>query len=144
MKESKQIFSLFPYYTKWIADFSTEIRPLKDTEIFPMSTSDIRTFEKPKKDLGDVTLMPIDEDQSFVEETDVSTVAIIAKPIQNWNPVAFFSRTLNKPQNIYLITEREAMSIVKAIKYCRISWEELTTCDCLSIRFFSEMENQEH
>ena len=61
--------------------------------------------------------MSIDEDQKFVVETDASNVAISATLNQNGKPVAFFSRTLNKPQKKYPIVEKEAMSIVEAIKY---------------------------
>ena len=67
--------------------------------------------------MGDVTLMSIDEDQKFVVETDASNVAISATLNQNGKPVAFFSRTLNKPQKKYTIVEKEAMPIVEAIKY---------------------------
>ena len=87
---------MFAYYAKWIANFSTKIRPLIDTEIFPSSDCAKRAFQKLKKDLGDVTLMSIDEDRSFVLETDASNVAISATLNQNGNPVAFFARTLNK------------------------------------------------
>ena len=40
-----------------------------------------------KIDLGDVTLMSIDEDQKFVVETDASNVAISATLNQNGKPV---------------------------------------------------------
>ena len=58
-KELKQVRGLFAYYAKWIADFSAKIRPLIDTEVFPLSTSARKAFETLKKDLGDVTLMSI-------------------------------------------------------------------------------------
>ena len=116
-KELKQVRGLFPYYAKWIADFSNKIIPLIDTEVFPLSTSARKAFETLIKDLGDVTLMAIDEDQNFVVETDASNVAISATLNQNGKPVAFFSRTLNKPQKNYPIVEKEAMSIVEAVKY---------------------------
>ena len=60
--------------------------------------------------------MSIDEDQKFVVQTDACNVAISATLNQNGKPVAFFSRTLNKPQKKYPIVEKEAMSIVEAIK----------------------------
>ena len=65
LKELKQIRGLFAYYAKWIADFSTKIRSLIDTKAFPLSTCAERAFETQKKDLRYVTLMSIDEDQSF-------------------------------------------------------------------------------
>ena len=79
LTELKQVRGLFAYHAKWIADFSTKIRPLIDTEIFPLSNCAKRAFETSTKDLGDVTLMSIDEGQSFVLETDASNVAISAK-----------------------------------------------------------------
>ena len=66
---------------------------------------------------GSLLTMSIDEDQKFVVKTDASNLAISATLNQNGKPVAFFSRTLNKPQKKYPIVEKEAMSIVEAIKY---------------------------
>ena len=60
-----------------------KIRPLIDTEVFPLSNCAKRAFEAQKKDLGDVNLMSIDEDQSFVLEMDASYVAFSATLIQN-------------------------------------------------------------
>ena len=60
--------------------------------------------------------MSIDEYQSFVLEMDGSNVAIWATLNQNGKLVAFFSITLNKPQNMYLMVEKDAMSTVEAIR----------------------------
>ena len=109
LKELKQVRGLFAYYAKWIANFSTKIHPLIGTEVFPLSNCAKRAFEKLKNNLGDVTLMSIDEGQSFVLETDASNVAISATLNQNAKPVAFFSRALNKPQKMYPTVEKEAM-----------------------------------
>ena len=54
----------------------------------------------------DVTSMFINEDQSFVLETDASNVAIPATLNQNGKPVLFFTRILNKPQKMYLTVEK--------------------------------------
>ena len=78
LKELKQVRGLFAYYAKWIANFSTKIRPLIDTEIIPLSDCAKRAFETLMGNLGDVTLMSIDEDRSFILETDASNVAISA------------------------------------------------------------------
>ena len=61
--------------------------------------------------------MSIDEDRSFVLETDASNVAISATLNHDGKPVAFFSRTLNKSQKMYPTVEKEAMSIVEAIRH---------------------------
>ena len=117
LKELKQVRGLFAYYAKWIVNFSTKIRPLIDAEIFPLSDCAKRAFQTLKKDLADVALMSIDEDRSFVLETDASNVAISATLNQDGKPVAFFSRTLNKSQKMYPTVEKEAMSIVEAIRH---------------------------
>ena len=94
-----------------IADFSTEIRPLIDTKEFLLLTSAKRAFETLKKDLGDVTMMSVDENQSFVVNTDARNITISTTRNQNGKPVVFFSRLLNKPQKMYPIVEKEAVSL---------------------------------
>ena len=64
--------------------------------MFPLSNIAKTALETLERDLGDVTLMSIDEDQSFVVETDARNAAISATLNQNENPLAFFYRTLNK------------------------------------------------
>ena len=105
-KELKQVRGLFDFYDKWIADFSTKIRALIDTEAFPLSTCAKRDFETLNKDLGDAILMSIDAYQSFVLETDASNLAISTTLNQNGIPEAFFSRTLNKQQKMYPTVEK--------------------------------------
>ena len=117
LKELKLVCGLFAYYAKWIADVTTKIRPLIHTEIFPVSNCAKRAFETLKKNLGNVTIMSIDQEQSFVLETDASNVAISATLNQNGKPVAYFFRTLNKSQKIYPTVEKEAICIVEAITH---------------------------
>ena len=88
-----------------------------DAEIFPLADCAKRAFQTLKKDLGDVRLISIDEDRSFVLETDASNVAISATINQDGKSVAFFSRTLNKSRKMYPTVEKEAMSIVEAIRH---------------------------
>ena len=99
-------------------DFSRNIKPLTDSKSFPLSKDAMAAFELLKKDLGYVTLMSIDEDLDIVVETDGSNVAILARLNLNGKPVAFFSKTLDASQKLYPSVDREATSIVEAIKYC--------------------------
>ena len=55
-------------------------------------------------------------------ETDASNVAILERLNQNGKPVAFFSKPLNASQKLYPSVEKEAMSIVKAIKHWLHFW----------------------
>ena len=82
-----------------------------------MSDEAMAAFELLKKDLENVTLMSVDEDQYFVVETDASNVAISRTLKQNGKPAAFFSKTLNVLQKLYPSVEKEAMSIVEALKH---------------------------
>ena len=50
--------------------------------------------------------MSIDDDQSFLLETEASNVAISVALDLNGKPLAFFSRTLNKPQKMYPTVEK--------------------------------------
>ena len=75
-----------------------------------------KAFKTLKKELGDVTLMAIDEDRKFVVETDASNVAISATLNQKGEPVVFFSRTLNKPQKKYPIVDNFRKSKIKNLK----------------------------
>ena len=76
LKELKLVRGLFAYHAKWIAHFSSTIRPLIGTEVLPLSNCIKRAFETQKKGLGNVTLMSIDKNQSFAVEIDASQVAI--------------------------------------------------------------------
>ena len=55
-----------------------------------------QTFETLKNDLVEVSLDVIDEEISFVVETDASDVAVSTTLNQSDRPVAFYSRCLVK------------------------------------------------
>ena len=67
-KELKQVRGLFAYYAKWIAEFSTKIRPLIDTEVFALSTSARKAFETSvveRTDFRSAPLHPLRPDLSY-------------------------------------------------------------------------------
>ena len=74
----KRGLGMFAYYAKWIARFSDKIRPLAESETFPLTKAAIESFNALKNELGNVVLAPINEDISFVVECDASDVAISA------------------------------------------------------------------
>ena len=67
-------------------DFSTKIKPLPDTKSNPMPDEAMAAYALLKKDMGNVTLMSIDEDQDFVVETFLCKRAKFG---QNWTKKVF-------------------------------------------------------
>ena len=92
-KELKRVRGLLAYYSKWIANFSTKIKLLPETATFLLPEKSVQMFEQLRKELAEVTLMAIDENKSFVVETDASQEALSATLNQEGRPVAFFSRS---------------------------------------------------
>ena len=112
----KRGLGMFAYYAKWIARFSDKIRPLAESETFPLTKAAIESFNALKNELGNEVLAPINEDISFVVECDASDVAISASLNQNGRPVAFVSKTLSKIEKWYPAVEKEALAIIESVR----------------------------
>ena len=106
-KQLEQVKGMFAYYSKWIRDFSTKLKPLSEADRFPISGLAAEAFEGLKKDLENVALGAVDEDRPFVVETDASDVAISASLNQGGRPVAFFSKSLHGSQLGYPAERRK-------------------------------------
>ena len=95
-KKLRQNSSLLSYYSEWIPDYSAVIRPLVQTDPFPLSKDE---FPQIRNKLSKSTLQPIDKDLSFTVETGASDFAIAATLNQNSKPVTLtrgLSLALNK------------------------------------------------
>lgn len=79
----RRALGMFAYYVKWIPQFSDKVRPLAETETFPLNKAAIESFNAIKTELGRVVLAPIDEDTPFVVECDASDTATSASLNQN-------------------------------------------------------------
>ena len=115
-KSAKRALGMFAYYTKWIYNFSDKIRTLVENTKFPLETKVLKAFKQIKQEQGVAALKPIDKSLSFEVECDVSDVAISAALNQGGRPVAFMSKTLQGSKLKYHIIEKEAMTIVEAIR----------------------------
>ena len=93
-KELQRILGLFSYYSKWVPNYSALIRPLVQTDSFPLSKDALNAFHVMKNKLSQATLQPFDEDLPFTVKTDASDFAITATLNQNNKLVAFHARTL--------------------------------------------------
>lgn len=112
----RRALGMFAYYAKWIPQFSDKVRPLADTQTFPLNKAAIESFNAIKTELGRVVLAPIDEDTPFVVECDASDTVISASLNQNGRPVAFMSKTLSKSEKWYPAVEKEALAIIEAVR----------------------------
>ena len=120
-KELQRILGLFSYYSKWIPNYSAHIRPLVQSDSFPLSKDALNAFHVMKNKLSQATLQPIDEDLPFTVETDASDFAIAATLNQNNKPVAFHARTLSSTEQKHSSVEKEAYAIVEALR----KWKHL-------------------
>ena len=112
----RRVVGMFAYYSKWIRDFSTKIRPLSHNTIFPMPEEVVEVFKMLKEDIKGAAVSAIDPDTPFVVETDASDFAIAATLNQAGRPVAFFSRTLNASEMKHHPVEKEAYAIVESLR----------------------------
>ena len=116
MKGLKRIQGMFAYYSSWIPKFSDKIRPLLEVTSFPLNEEALSAFNNMKHELESATLQTIDEKLPFTVETDASDFALAAILNQGGRPVAFFSRTLHKSEKSHPAVEKEACSIVEALR----------------------------
>lgn len=123
LKSLKRMVGFFAYYSKWIPNYSSKIKPLIDAE-FPLCAVSVEAINSLKKDISNAVLMAIDDHEPFLIETDASEKTIAATLLQKGRPVAFFSRSLNRSELRHHIVEKEAYAIIESIR----RWRELLAC----------------
>ncbi|XP_047527311.1 uncharacterized protein LOC125064368 [Vanessa atalanta] len=115
----KRTLGLFAHYSKWIQNFSQKIRPLIGIKHFPLNQEAVTCFNSLKSDVCKSTLVVVDENATFMVETDASEFAIASTLSQNGRPVAFFSRTLTDSECKQSSIEKEASAIVESLRKWR-------------------------
>ncbi|KAI3378313.1 hypothetical protein SNEBB_002032 [Seison nebaliae] len=117
MKSLQRIIGLFAYYSQWIHDYSTKVRPLTTAKTFPISEKAVEAFAQLKADIESSVVQAIDESVPFEVETDASDFAIAATLNQAGRPVAFFSRSLQGAEKSHASVEKEAQAIIETIRH---------------------------
>ena len=114
------------YYRRFIKHFADIARPLhKLTEkgdTFKWTAQCDEAFQQLKSALTSAPILRYpDLDLPFVLDTDASAFAMgaVLSQVEDGveRPVAYFSKTFNKPERNYCVTRRELLAIVSAVKH---------------------------
>lgn len=127
-KQIKSFLGLIGYYRKFVENFSKIAKPLtellKKNKEFIWTSLQQNAFEILKNILTTKPLLAYpDFEKEFILTTDASQNAIGAilsqGEIFSDKPIAYASRTLNKAELNYSVTEKEALAIIWAVNYFR-------------------------
>jgi len=83
---------------------------------FPLQSDAVTALDSLREELLSACLKCIDENEPFTVECDASDFAIADVLSQGERPVAFMSRTLSKSECNYPTVEKEAASIIEAVR----------------------------
>ncbi|GFT96657.1 retrovirus-related Pol polyprotein from transposon 297 [Trichonephila clavipes] len=116
-KEVSKFLGMAEWYQKFIPYYADICEPLyrlkKKGAKFNWSTEAQDSFDKIKRALTEAPVLQL---PNFTEQfnlfTDASGVGIGAVLNQNHRPIAFASRTLNKAERNYTVTERECLTVI--------------------------------
>jgi hypothetical protein len=128
VSEVRQTLGMGSYYRRFIKDFSLMVNPL--TELIKKSKefiwSDIcqEAFKKLEQAFISPEIMAYPEDHGdFILDTDAcdSSIGAVLSQIQNGRlrVIAYGSRTLNKAEKNYCITDKELLAVLYFIEYYR-------------------------
>ncbi|XP_033114042.1 uncharacterized protein LOC117114484 [Anneissia japonica] len=117
LKSLRRCLELFAYYAHWIPEYSRKVKPLSSSSTFPLGEEAVKAFHDLKSDIQNSVVAAIDENIPFEIETDASETVIAAALNQAGRPVAFFFRQLTGPERNHPAIEKEALAIIKAVRY---------------------------
>ncbi|GBM48452.1 Transposon Ty3-I Gag-Pol polyprotein [Araneus ventricosus] len=122
----RSFLGLCTYYRRFVKNFSTTARPLhKLTETksnFNWTEECEKSFNSLKQALTSSPILTYPRiDKEFILDTDASNEGIGAVLSQNIgieeHVIAYFSKTLGKPERNYCVTRKELLAIVKSIEH---------------------------
>ncbi|GFX43078.1 retrovirus-related Pol polyprotein from transposon 297 [Trichonephila clavipes] len=119
-KEVSKFLGIAGWYQKFIPHHADICEPLyrlkKKGAKFNWSTEAQDAFNKVKRELTDAPVLQLPNfKEQFNLFTDASGVGMGAVLNQNHRPIAFASRSLNKAERNYTVTERECLAVIRAL-----------------------------
>ena len=128
VQELRSFLGLCSYYRRFVRDFAKMAKPLhsltQKNASYKWTEECQEAFAKLKEHLSQspVLIYP-DSSSEFMLDTDASHLAIGAVLSQmvdgKEHPVAYFSRTLNQPEQQYCVTRKELLAVVQSIEHFR-------------------------
>ncbi|GFW08726.1 retrovirus-related Pol polyprotein from transposon 17.6 [Trichonephila clavipes] len=119
-REVSKFLGMTGWYQKFIPRYADICEPLyqlkKRGAKFNWSGEAQDSFDQIKRTLTEAPILQLPNfSEQFNLFTDASGVGIGAVLQQNQKPIAFASRTLNKAERIYTVTERECLAVIWAL-----------------------------
>ncbi|GFV13157.1 transposon Tf2-9 polyprotein [Trichonephila clavipes] len=119
-RKVSKFLGMLGWYQKFIPHYADKCEPLyrlkKKGAKIKWSTEAQDAFNKVKRALTEAPVLQLPNFQEqFNLFTDASGVGIGAVLNQNHRPIAFASRTLNKAERNYTVTERECLAVIRAL-----------------------------
>ena len=128
-RQVKRLVAMGPYYRRYVKNFATIVRPMVDLtkkgRKFVWSQECEASFEELMKVLTGADIMgyPLNDAGEFRLDVDASDVGLggILHQVQNGRErvIAYASRSLNKAEKNYCITEKELLAVRFFIEYFR-------------------------
>ena len=115
-KALQRTVGLFSYYSKFIRNYSEKVCLLLQCSTFPLSQRATDAFKLLKNNIANAVVKTIDEAISFFVKMDTSDFLFTATLNQNGQPVAFFSKSLNKHEIHQPAIEKEDYAIKEALR----------------------------
>ncbi|UYV63839.1 K02A2.6-like [Cordylochernes scorpioides] len=126
----RSFLGLCSYYRRFVPGFSNIARPLhrltESGRPFSWTVDCERAMDKLKKALSSPSMLAYpDPGEQFILDTDASNIgirAVLSQPQDGVERViAYFSKTLSKPERNYCVTRKRLLAIVKSIEHFRHS-----------------------
>ena len=146
------ILGMGNYYRIFIKDYSKKIQPLiqltKKDKSFEWTAECQKSFDQLKEALTgpDILAYPTD-DGEFILDTDTSLdmVGAILSQVQDGVEcvIAYGSRTLSKPEQIYCVTDRELLAVrffMKYYKHYLLERQFLARTDNQALKWLSSLK----